>query len=229
MYDTKKEQKTDEALLEAEIDNIAVDEFAKAMKEKLAKARAKGRSGWDNKDTCSDERLVYLFFKHLKKANDGNFVDLANFLMFLYMRDTNPDVLNSVKDLFKVDFEADTEAMKHKLFLSPENIIAKIRNSFYHATVVYTRGSCGQLYKILKEIFPDAEAYENGDHVITKIGYTFYDIHGKVSQRLLQDFKPCQADNKMLSHRFGNDLQHIQCPNCDEVFYCGDEDEKDNA
>ena len=33
MYDTKKEQKTDEALLEAEIDNIAVDEFAKAMKE----------------------------------------------------------------------------------------------------------------------------------------------------------------------------------------------------
>lgn len=112
---------------------------------------------------------------------------------------------------------------------TPDNIIEKIRNSFYHATVVYTRGSCGQLYKILKDIFPDAEAYENGDHVITKIGYTFYDIHGKVSQRLLQDFKPCQADNEMLSNRFGNDLQHIQCPNCDEVFYCCDEDEKDKA
>lgn len=115
MYDTKKEQKTDEALLEAEIDNIAVDEFAKAMKEKLAKARAKGRSGWDNKDTCSDERLVYLFFKHLKKANDGNFVDLANFLMFLHMRDTKPNVLNLLKDLFKVDFEAELEeVMKPK-------------------------------------------------------------------------------------------------------------------
>lgn len=106
MYDTKREYETDEALLEAEHDNMAVDAFAKAMKDKLAKARAKGRSGWNDKDTCSDERLVYLFFKHLKKSNDGNFVDLANFLMFLYMRDANPDVLNSVKDLFEVDFEA---------------------------------------------------------------------------------------------------------------------------
>lgn len=96
-------------------DNNAVDEFAKAMKHKLALARAKGRSGWDDKDTCSDERLVYLFFKHLKKANDGNFVDLANFLMFLHIRDTNPDILNLVKYLFKVDFEAELEeAMKPK-------------------------------------------------------------------------------------------------------------------
>lgn len=115
MYDTKREYKTDEALLEAERDNMAVDAFAKAMKHKLALARTKGRSGWNNKDTCSDERLVYLFFKHLKKINDGNFIDLANFLMFLHMRDTNPDVLNSVKDLFKVDFEAELEeVMKPK-------------------------------------------------------------------------------------------------------------------
>ena len=114
MYDTKLEYETDEALLEAEHDNMAVDAFAKEMKDKLSKARAKGRSGWNDKKACSDEYLVYLFFKHLKKANDGNFVDLANFLMFFHMRDSNPNVLNLLKDLFKVDFEADTDAMKPK-------------------------------------------------------------------------------------------------------------------
>lgn len=123
---------------------------------------------------------------------------------------------------------AELQALQQPKSCKPENIIGRIKHSFSHATVVYTRGSCGQLYKILKEIFPDAEAYENDCHIITKIKHTFYDINGKVSQRLLQGFKPCQADNEMLSHRFGNDLQHIQCPHCDEVFYCGDEEIKND-
>jgi len=121
---------------------------------------------------------------------------------------------------------AELEAQEAKGALSPENIIANLRNSFSHATVVYTRGSCGQLYKILKEIFPDAIAYENGDHVITKIGNKFWDIKGEVTRT--QGFKLCKPNNEMLSHYFGNDLQHIQCPSCDEVFCCGDEEPKDN-
>lgn len=106
--------------------------------------------------------------------------------------------------------------------LSPENIINKLRNSFSHATVVYTRGSCGQLYKILKEIFPDAIAYEDGCHVITKIGDKFWDIKGEVKRT--QGFKLCEPNNEMLSNYFGNDLKYIQCPNCDDLFYCGDEE-----
>ena len=94
MYDTKREYQTDEALLEAECDNMAVDEFAKAMKEKLALARAKGRSGWNDKEACSDEYLSYLFYHCLPKLNEGNFVDLANFLMFLHVRGANPNVLS---------------------------------------------------------------------------------------------------------------------------------------
>lgn len=74
-------------------DNMAVDKFAKAMKEKLAKARAKGRRGWDDKEACSDEHLSALFHSHLKKCNDGNFIDLANFLMFLHVRGANPKAL----------------------------------------------------------------------------------------------------------------------------------------
>ena len=39
MYDTKHEYELDEALMEIKRDNDAVDEFAKAMKAKLALAR----------------------------------------------------------------------------------------------------------------------------------------------------------------------------------------------
>lgn len=74
-------------------DNMAVDKFAKAMKEKLANARAKGRRGWDDKEACSDEHLAHLFHEHLLKCNDGNFIDLANFLMFLHIRGAEPKTL----------------------------------------------------------------------------------------------------------------------------------------
>lgn len=63
----------------------------------------------------------------------------------------------------------------------------------------------------LKEIFPDAEAYENGDHVITKIGDKFWDIKGEVART--QGFKLCEQNNALLSNYFGNYLKHIQCPN----------------
>lgn len=95
IYDTKREYELDEALMEIKRDNDAVDEFAKAMKQKLALARAKGRSGWNNKETCSDEHLAHLFREHLKKCNEGNFIDLANFLMFLHVREANPFVLST--------------------------------------------------------------------------------------------------------------------------------------
>lgn len=82
-----------EELLQADIDNSAVDRFAQAMKDKLAKAREKGRGGWDDKTECTDEHLAKLFFEHLEKTNDGNLIDLANFLMFLSERGADGSVL----------------------------------------------------------------------------------------------------------------------------------------
>lgn len=76
-------------------DYQAVDQFAHAMKLKLAKEAEKGRCGWDDKETCSDEHLANLFFKHLTKCNEGNFIDLANFLMFLHVREAEPSVLST--------------------------------------------------------------------------------------------------------------------------------------
>lgn len=93
MNDTQREYEVDEALLQAERDNEAVDKFAQAMKEKLAIARAKGKSGWENKNTCSGSHLVDLFWQCTRKQNEGNFVDLANFLMFLHVRGEHPSKL----------------------------------------------------------------------------------------------------------------------------------------
>lgn len=60
------------------------------------------------------------------------------------------------------------------------NFISAVRNSFGGAHMVYTRGSCYQFYLVLKQVFPDAIAFYNSDHVITKIGTKFFDISGEV-------------------------------------------------
>ena len=61
--------------------------------------------------------------------------------------------------------------MEEKVLL----FIKSIRESFGASIAVYTMGNCYQFYEILKTVFPDAEAFENG-HVLTKIDGEFYDI-----------------------------------------------------
>lgn len=81
-------------------DENAVDIFAKEMKKKLAIARQKGLSGWNDKELYTDAYLAELFWEHMYKGNKGNFIDLANFLMFFYIRGAREDVLNpSLRDL----------------------------------------------------------------------------------------------------------------------------------
>lgn len=41
-------------------------------------------------------------------------------------------------------------------------------------------GSCFKLYLLMKQVFPDAMPYYDSDHVIIKIGNSFYDIRGEV-------------------------------------------------
>lgn len=64
------------------MDDAAVDRFAKAMKAKLAVARAKGRGGWDDKEDL-EVHLSNLLRGHVEK---GDPVDVANFCMFLHQR-----------------------------------------------------------------------------------------------------------------------------------------------
>ncbi|MCU1717336.1 hypothetical protein [Pseudomonas sp. 5P_3.1_Bac2] len=41
-------------------------------------------------------------------------------------------------------------------------------------------GACFPVYLLLKQAFPDAEPWYDGNHVITKIGADFYDIRGRI-------------------------------------------------
>ncbi|MFA0999371.1 MULTISPECIES: hypothetical protein [Pseudomonas syringae group] len=70
-------------------DNLAVDQFATAMKTKLAEGRTKGLDNW-NKPWVKDEQLAELFVKNISKGNPGNFVDIANFAMMLHQRGADP-------------------------------------------------------------------------------------------------------------------------------------------
>lgn len=64
-------------------DDIAVDRFAAAMKEKLARKREEGRGGWDDKEKCSGEYLSRLLREHVDK---GDPVDVGNLAMMLHQR-----------------------------------------------------------------------------------------------------------------------------------------------
>lgn len=64
-------------------DDAAVDALATAMKAKLAKQRAKGYGGWNDKVQCSQQFLSALLRRHVDK---GDPVDVANFCAFLLAR-----------------------------------------------------------------------------------------------------------------------------------------------
>lgn len=64
-------------------DDLAVDRFAVAMKAKMALSRAKGRSGWENEEVCSADRLRTMMRDHINK---GDAVDVGNFAMMLHQR-----------------------------------------------------------------------------------------------------------------------------------------------
>jgi hypothetical protein len=64
-------------------DNEAVEIFARAMKDKMAISRDKGRRGWQN---CSMSDLWAMLREHVEK---GDPVDIANIAMMLW-HNSNP-------------------------------------------------------------------------------------------------------------------------------------------
>lgn len=59
-------------------------------------------------------------------------------------------------------------------------LIKEIRNSHPSMEEIFTNGSCYNLYCILKVCFPQAEAYYDGNHIITEVEGCFYDIKGQI-------------------------------------------------
>ena len=119
--------------------------------------------------------------------------------------------------------------------LKVKSLISAIRDSFIGADVVYRWGSCYQLYKILKTVFPEAQPYMriNPSHIATQIGNELYDIEGPISEsdwQSKEDYVP--IDRLDMSNiegyndreKYLNDLkfdmtmnQYI-CPECDSTM-----------
>jgi len=68
--------------------------------------------------------------------------------------------------------------------MNPLTIIAAIRIGIKDAHKRFHTGGCFQLYRILKHIYPLAEAWYDpiAGHVYTRIDDGFYDIDGKHEQ-----------------------------------------------
>jgi hypothetical protein len=73
-------------------DDFAVDAFAVAMKAKLAKKRAEGRSGWNDPSVCTVDYLANLLLHHVPK---GDPTDIANIAMMIFHRE-GADALRSI-------------------------------------------------------------------------------------------------------------------------------------
>lgn len=71
-------------------DDYHVLKFAGDMCSKMAESREKGRAGWGH---CDPMRLAEGFRSHLTKTNEGNYLDLACFLMMLHERQVSPDAI----------------------------------------------------------------------------------------------------------------------------------------
>lgn len=71
-------------------DDAAVDAFAAALKEKLARSRAKGRGGWADPSAVSVIELARQLMEHTAK---GDPIDVAAFAMMLHQRGAGHHVL----------------------------------------------------------------------------------------------------------------------------------------
>ncbi len=98
--------------------------------------------------------------------------------------------------------------------------IRTIRESFIGSSTVYTRGSCFQFYRILKLVFPEAEAYYDMNHVITKIGVHYYDINGLAKKEHHIHWDEIKTDSKVDTCKFNIfDMWYkTTCPSCEEEF-----------
>lgn len=62
----------------------------------------------------------------------------------------------------------------------PYGVLCALRTLHVDMESKCLNGRCFDLYTLLKQIWPDAKAWYDGDHVITEIDSRFWDIRGEV-------------------------------------------------
>lgn len=95
---------------------------------------------------------------------------------------------------------------KHQRIL---NQIATIRSAHSYMSEIFLYGSCLNFFCILKSIYPEAEAYFNVDHVITRIDSRCYDITGAVNAKgykPITDFYNKRRTSRAFTQMFNSEL-----------------------
>ncbi len=106
---------------------------------------------------------------------------------------------------------------KLKLMLEPEVLIKALRETDSYIEKIYLNGGCYQFFKFIKTVYPMAEPYITQDkqHIVTKIGSTYYDITGKV----IGKFQPLSKEDVAMCKKWSFSRRHWlyrECPNCGE-------------
>lgn len=113
--------------------------------------------------------------------------------------------------------------------VNPLEFLSLLKDSDRYIQIIYTRGGCYQLYKILKLIYPSAIAYKvkyekydvGYDHIITRIEDRYYDINGEVDISKFYNIAPVQSKdlNEIEKWSFSkNYWLNKTCPNCKELI-----------
>jgi hypothetical protein len=63
------------------------------------------------------------------------------------------------------------------------NQLSLFRDAHPQIKEIFLNGSCINLFMILKSFYPEAVPYYNIDHIITRIGASYYDITGRVNPK----------------------------------------------
>lgn len=77
------------------------------------------------------------------------------------------------------------KTIKHRQILS---FLTELRNSHPEQVEIFNRGSCLNLFCMLRVLYPEARCYFNVNHVITEINGKYYDINGLVTN--IKSFVP---------------------------------------
>jgi len=101
--------------------------------------------------------------------------------------------------------------------MDPEKLIDSLRETDIYIEKIYLNGGCYKFYEFLKTIYPKALPYltKEGDHIVTKIGQSFYDITGSVKGKFIPPTKHEEEMCKSWSFWRYNYLSK-ECPSCGE-------------
>lgn len=64
-----------------------------------------------------------------------------------------------------------------------KKLLPILRDSHPDMVDIFTKGSCANLFIFIRSIYQGAKPFYNDDHIITKVGQTFFDITGKVDPK----------------------------------------------